>query len=486
MIRKILLLDSGYTNDTAGKEYLKEINRIINDPSIGLKAWSLKDSDLDLSKTIHLAINKCIQEQFNAILLNMRGIDIVYVLQLFMDARIPLILITNETYENDNRYIATVQKFSKRRGLLCCITSDQLKYLSQYIYGLSPHNTNSETNYGFLYRNEEAILIREYILEKFNQVAKEILESKRIEIPLIAPISNFLATEPGVPRPLQSKDSNKLFAAVANDGNALSVRYEGTALVTKLVAEYLINNKGNRYNYHYFQEMVRMEFQKDLDKNHYRAFYQAGVELFTINKEEHLNNICNIAKFLLNFTQLLNPQLYFIARFSHINVLKPLNLYLNKEEDRFARNKLIHIMEKGSEYELSEMLKSLRTDEKRDVFLLKLKHLQLQKQSISDGVKILLTLPEYKEFNIDISELIQIKDNEHLRNCIFDPGIHRSLNFYSGITMQGDLEYNGTIQKEFLGGGSFSGMVESFGYCGAPVFSFGVAIGVERLMNLLK
>ena len=185
-----------------------------------------------------------------------------------MESGIPLILISNASFENNKKFDKAIQDFRNRRGQLCIITWNQLKYLSQYIYGLGhPHDSNSSINYGFLYRDEQSIIIREEVLDKFNKSASDVFNSSRIEVPLIAPVSNFLANEPGMPRPLQPKDSNKLFAAVANDGNALSVRYEGTSLVTKLVADNFRKNERTWYNYHYFQEMVRMEFKKNLDRN---------------------------------------------------------------------------------------------------------------------------------------------------------------------------------------------------------------------------
>ena len=142
-------------------------------------------------------------------------------------------------------------------------------------------------------------------------------------------------------------------------------------------------------------------------------------------------------------------------------------------------------MEKGTLEELKMLLNSILPDKNLVKLLIDLKTIQSKMVSIQDGIKILRNSGIYKEE--DLRELFEIENlSSKWNNCCFDPGIHRSLSFYSGITLQGDFVLSdGEIQKEAFGGGGFTGMVESFGYY-KPVYSFGLAFGVERLMKILN
>ena len=508
MKRKIMLLDELCTKDDTG---LLHFNVLFNkSSSVRLDTYWFESSNLDetdYQREIDIAVNKVINEQFDAVLLNLieddKKMSLKYALPKLYNNGIPVIVFS-DSFQNQEIF-ANVATEILRKGKIILINSTQLSFLHEYVESLFHAKENfAKFNYGFEYRHEDKIESREIIQGYFNKNAKDI-GSKRIEIPLIAPVKNFLADNDS-PRPLRAKDSNKLFAGVANDGIALSVRYEGTALVAKWVANELREKNGETFLFHYFQEMVRVEFTQELDENHYRSFFQAGLELFTIDYKQHLENIDKTIQMINNFTNDLDPSYGVKIRISHVYILNklfekylPENIYKLRGEkykdldaaqkkrlcsnNRYVKNKLVEAMEKGLMDDLNNILENLEVVEIKGILRI-LKEAQLKEMSVSEGIKILRESNEYTED--DIRDLLEIEQkSSKWKNCYFDPGIHRSLGFYSGITMQGDLiGPDGKIYKEVLGGGEFTGMVESFSYYEKPVYSFGLAYGVERLMNL--
>ena len=490
MKRKVLVIDDMCIKGSqSGQSFIDGIKGKVKD-KLEIIPYEFETDD-NFEEEIIKAIEKSKTAKVDAVLLdvnfgvgaNEKPLGITFALPKLVSIGMPVI-VYSYVFKDAIQYKDMASEIQKH-GKTCLISEDQLDNLFEFVESLyqSPENFTFQ-DYGFKYRTENDINQRNQIQTAFNKSA-ELINSKPIEVPLIAPIKNFLGDN-NIPRPLSSKESNKLFATVANDGNPLSVRYEGTALVAKHVANELREGKGSNFLYHYFQEMVRVEFAEDLDDNHYRAFYQGGLEMFSLEKEQHIKNIDNLVKFINTFTTEMHPSLRAGIRVSHINILnKPLNYYLGKSEDKFAKNKIRHIMEKESMESLKNLLVAIKPDKKLESLLICLKQAQIDEITVSEGIKILLSSGEYS--NYDISELIEIQSLcENWENCSFDPGILRSLNFYSGITLQGDILKEGEKQLEAFGGGGFTGMVESFGFFKQTVHSFGLAFGVERLMNIIK
>lgn len=486
MKRRILLIDDLCTLNAEGKLYFDGIKNQLND-NLYLETHFFPvgcNYKTEIDKAIKLADN------FDAVLLDIyfdqEALGVEYVLPKLANMGKPVVIYSYKFEDSDmfKESAASIQK----KGRVCLITTEEIKSLHIYLDSLlnTPENF-AYINHGFNYRTEDDINLRDKVQHAFNECVA-IVDSKKIEVPLVAPVKNFLGDGKS-PRPLNSKDSNKLFATISNDGTPLSVRYEGTTLVAKWVADQLREGKGQSFNYHYFQEMVRVEFAEHLDENHYRSFYQAGLELFSLNYKQHLTNINNTINLINKFTKQLDTDLNVVIRLSHLNIInKAFEKFLPNQKDRFAQNKLKDIMENTDPESLNglqTLLKSIVPDNKLSDLLLDLKNIQLKKISITEGISFVRNSGFYED--TDIQELIDIEEKSSTwNNCIFDPGIKRSLNFYSGVTIQGDfIQSNGALQNEAFGGGGFTGMVESFGFS-KPVYSFGLAFGVERLMNILS
>ena len=306
---------------------------------------------------------------------------------------------------------------------------------------------------GFRYLDQDEIDLRMKIREAFEVVSRGNM-SRAIELPLAAPVADFVGR---APRPLSERNVRRLFSAITPEGTPCALRYEGTALTAKYVAAELnIDPSIQLRRYHYFQEMVRVELAEDLDEHHYRAFYQAGAEFFAKGVDEHNQNIRAIIGLTIDFLHLLklNP----ILRISHVDILK-VPLLQVAGLSNFNSKRIMEKFESGTIEELTEILKALRTPQL--IFDALITLFANKEVDLETGLSILQQFGGlFSRASKDLQDLLDgLKQSSLDKFCRFDPGVNRSLDFYSGLTFQGDVSQ----LKECLGGGVFSGLVESFG-----------------------
>lgn len=336
---------------------------------------------------------------------------------------------------------------------------------------VSPED-NAEEGFGFRYREQSEIDQRRKISDVFDNHAR-VRGSQLIEVPLVAPVSNFLGHPP---RPLPERHSNRLFTTVTCDGLAMTVRYEGTTLTAKWVATLIRNGISPQdVKYHYIQEMVRVETSTELDHRHLRSFHQAGIESFTDDREAHRKNMADLICFAIEV--LVELELTPTIRLSHVTIVPSILQRLRLDD--FAKKRMIAALEKEEPAVISELLRQCGAAGPDAQLLVQLA--TLRGSSIESGVEFLTIHRDlYPDAHTDFTDLHRRLSAAGVQaHTWFDPGIYRSLDFYSGITLQGDVDAMG----ECLGGGDFSGLTESFGVHG-PVYSFGLAAGLERLMHV--
>lgn len=325
---------------------------------------------------------------------------------------------------------------------------------------------------GFNYRLKDEILARQKLQSIFNRLSEN-YNSTPIELPLVAPTWCFIGK---TPKPLNERQSHKLLIGHLPDGNSVAVRYEGTSLTAQMVAANILNNSSIlNARYHYFQEMVRLEYNHELDDKHLRSFYQAGLEMFALTKEEHSRNKIELIEVMSKFLSKINKD--YCIRISHVGIIKSL-LEPMKIKD-YDKRRIIGFLEKYQAEELFKLLQKLQLPKTIGKILLEMAHLSACK--MNEGIKLLEKYPEY--FNQVQADLNYIQENLNekvLANCKFDGGIHRSLDFYSGIVFQCDI---GSM-VECIGGGEFTGLVEAYGVHDKNVYSIGMAAGVERLLQV--
>lgn len=332
---------------------------------------------------------------------------------------------------------------------------------------------NINSGLGFNYHLEEEIHKRQRIQKIFNQLSW-VYQSSQIEVPLIVPVSSFLGNKP---KPLNEKQVQKLFIGHIPDGRSMAVRYEGTALVAQKIANDLKNNKSvENSRHHYFQEMVRLEYTNDLDSKHFRSFYQAGLEMFTSNIEQHSKNKIDLVSYMADFISSLgsNPCL----RISHVDIVQmPLS---NVNIPNYDKRRIAGFLEDYNYDELYEFLRKIKFNVPIGKIILELAEKQIC--SLDEGLNILKKYPQfYLKAIRDIEYLAAHLAPDVLNICKFDGGIRRSLDFYSGLVFQCDLG----DMRECAGGGDFTGLVEAFG-AERQIYGIGMAAGVERLMEVFK
>ncbi len=430
---------------------------------------------------VDAAVEKAIAGGFDAVILDVYfgkvgdkaarlGIDVA--LPKLLQARVPVLILSalaDETSVLEN--ILDAQK----HGNVKYLTADRLDLLPSYLEGFERVRPENATDLqdGFRFRHASEISTRRRVQDVFEAVA-EAIGSVAIEVPIAAPVSNFLGRPP---RPLTEKSSHRLFAAVLSDASSMAIRYEGTALVAKWVAAQVSAEPGKSiYLRHYFQEMLRVEPSSDLDHVHLRSFHQAGIEAFAEDEQLHGDNIVKVLRATLEFIHALN--LSPTIRLSHVDILRP--LLQRAGLDQFAEKRVRAAMEKANEGEIEQELSRLQIPGAERALLMQLP--ALRSVPLGEGVAFMgKHLDVWSAAHTSLADLRDsLEQSGHLAECLFDPGVDRSLGFYSGIILQGDVPE----LRECLGGGEYTGLVESFGVIG-PVHSFGMAVGVERLLGVL-
>ena len=164
-------------------------------------------------------------------------------------------------------------------------------------------------------------------------------------------------------------------------------------------------------------------------------------------------------------------------RISHVDVVQaPLKRANLKDYDK---RRIIGFMENHQLKDLLNYLIKINIDKNIGNILLDVAHLKICR--LDSAIKLLSKYPDlYSNVVEDLIKLNSTLDNNSLSKCWFDGGIYRSLDFYSGIVFQCDLN----SMLECVGGGEFTGLVESFG-ARQTVNSIGMAAGVKRLMDII-
>jgi histidyl-tRNA synthetase len=307
---------------------------------------------------------------------------------------------------------------------------------------------------------------------KFDAFALE-LKSELIWLPLLNPVDTFVGE---TCRPLNEKNSVRLLSAALPCGMSVALRYEGTSPATRYAVE-RINEGATDFDCHYMQPMIRIEPSAELDHRHFREFIQFGAERFTTNPLKRIVNFSQMASLNIGFLESLGLNPTF--RVSHTGLIA--GCLEQCSIDNFAIKRIATVMESGSISDIAKTLKQCGINDKAQKNLLLLA--ETRETPISNCIETLTQLEGsfgHTLLTREFEDLITALANENiLENCLFDPGINRSLGFYTGFTLQIDVPG----VREIAGGGEYSEMVTAFG-AKKEVFASGSAIGIERVIDL--
>jgi histidyl-tRNA synthetase len=343
---------------------------------------------------------------------------------------------------------------------------------SNEIKTIKPKTSEIQASLGSIFRTEKYLRQRMALESKFDKLALKV-GSELIWLPLLNPVDTFVGENC---RPLNEKNSIRLLSQALPDGTSVALRYEGTSVATRYATE-LINNGESDFNCHYMQPMIRIEPNAELDNRHFREFMQFGHERFTTNPLKRIINFVQMAVVNIGFLESLGLKPTF--RVSHTGLIA--GCLEQCSIDKFAIKRIAKVMENGSSSDITKTLKQcgINTEAQKNLLLLA----ETRETPISNCIEILIQLESSFRHDLltgEFKELITVLAKENiLEQCLFDPGINRSLGFYNGLTLQIDVPG----VKEIAGGGEFSELVTAFGAT-KEVFASGSAIGVERVLDL--
>jgi histidyl-tRNA synthetase len=276
------------------------------------------------------------------------------------------------------------------------------------------------------------------------------------------------------PRPIMPKNSARVMRSHTPEGGSIAIRYEGTAPAARYVAGLSHEHDFGGARLAYFDEMYRLEMEDELDDRHFRAFHQAGIECFHSEIGAHHQAMTDLLRVNRDWVRAMGAALK--IRVSHVDLVpRALGAESLKGADaRALRRALENETPSDIEARLDTLVASaaLRA---RGMHLAALRDVPLDQ-----AVRELEKRPEY-----GVAEAVRVFADRVARADLgdivrFDAGILRSLNFYSGLTFQGDVDE----VREVLGGGEYSGLAEAFGARG-HLHAVGTAIGVERLQSVV-
>jgi len=324
---------------------------------------------------------------------------------------------------------------------------------------------------GFPFRFVEEIKRRRKIQSHFALICEK-YGFEEIEIPLICPFKEIIGHPP---LPLRYEDIFRVFQGTLfynHKQTRGTVRYEGTTPIASLVSSWGFRRKTS-YSYHYFQEMIRLENCDDCNEKKQKAFFQIGLETFSKKYEHHLEKTIDVISIIAELFAFLDlkPKI----RFSHVSLVEK-NL-LRNGFDVIQRKKIVTLLEQKDFVKLHFTLNKMKAP--KEVVKSLLEMAKMADVSVDEGRKYLKRLQlnrAYKELEKICMGLVERGiDEESLR---FDAGIHRDLNFYSGLIFH--IDANGI--SEVAGGGDFSKLVNHFGVK-ETIHAVGLAAGYEKLLH---
>jgi len=237
------------------------------------------------------------------------------------------------------------------------------------------------------------------------------------------------------------------------------LRPEGTAGVVRHFVQKKLDRAGGTQRWYYHGPMFRYERPQ---KGRLREFHQFGCEVFGVDSVIEDANIIMMIKEILDFFKI------------------GFKLQLNSLGDencmpQYKENLIKHLT--SFRKELCEDCQ-VRID-KNPIRVLDCKNENCQLK-LSDAPKITYNL--CKECNTDFEKLKEILDFNNIEYEI-DTNLVRGLDYYSKTAFEFVSNEIGA-QSAIAGGGRYDKLVEFLG--GRPTPGIGFAIGIERLLELIK
>ena len=301
--------------------------------------------------------------------------------------------------------------------------------------------------------NEESTLFT-YFVDNASRIAKNYGFSY-IETPLLEE-TNLFKRSVGESSDIVNKE---MYQFIDKGENDVCLRPEGTAGVVRHFVEKKLDRAGGNYRWYYYGPMFRYERPQ---KGRLREFHQFGCEVFGITSVLEDANIIMMIKDILDFFG--------------IGFKLQLNSLGCKECMPPYKENLIKHLTSFKEELCEDCQKRILTNPIR-VLDCKNENCQLL---LNNAPKITDNL--CNECDTDFEKLKEILDFNNVSYEV-DSNLVRGLDYYSKTAFEFVSDEIGA-QSAIAGGGRYDRLVEFLG--GKPTGGIGFAIGIERLLELIK
>ncbi len=294
----------------------------------------------------------------------------------------------------------------------------------------------------------------EYFVTKSSQIAKRFGFSP-IETPILEETSLFKRSV-GESSDIVGKE---MYQFTDKGGNDVCLRPEGTAGVVRSFIENKLDRKGGVYRFYYFGPMFRYERPQ---KGRLREFHQFGIEVFGEESVMEDVNVIALAKEILDF-------------FNISYTLKINSLGCKECMPSYRENLILF---------LKDIEDGLCEDCKRRIYTNPIRVYDCKNASCQN---ILHKGPRITDFLCETCD----KDFQTLTKTLkelqidyeIDKNLVRGLDYYTKTAFEFTSNELGA-QNAIAGGGRYDKLVEFLG--GKPTPAIGFAIGIERILELIK
>ena len=256
--------------------------------------------------------------------------------------------------------------------------------------------------------------------------------------------------------------NKEMYDFIDKNGESICLRPEGTASIVRAVIEHnLVYDRGlKKQRYMYYGPMFRHEKPQ---KGRYRQFNQFGIEYFGFKDTNSDLEIIVLGNHIFNMMKLNNTELYINSLGNELDKDK----YSNIITDYFSSIK--DILDDHQLKTLSNNPLRLLDSKKDNITNL-----------LDDIPKMIdtLSIDSKNRFQILLNKLDDIGIKYHVDNSIV-----RGLDYYNDTVFEWRDKTLGS-QNAICAGGRYDSLVENTG--GDDVPAIGFAIGVERIVELLK
>lgn len=301
--------------------------------------------------------------------------------------------------------------------------------------------------------NEESSLFT-YFVENASKIAKNYGFSY-IETPLLEETALFKRSV-GESSDIVNKE---MYQFIDKGENDVCLRPEGTAGVVRHFVEKKLDRAGGNYKWYYYGPMFRYERPQ---KGRLREFHQFGCEVFGIDSVFEDANIIIMIKEILDF-------------FGIGFTLKLNSLGCNECMPPYKENLVKH---------LTNFKEKLCEDCNRRILTNPIRVLDCKNENcqllLNNAPKITTSL--CSSCDTDFEKLKEILDFNDIKYEV-DSNLVRGLDYYNKTAFEFVSNEIGA-QSAIAGGGRYDRLVEFLG--GKPTSGIGFAIGIERLLELVK